>query len=89
MEKIDVGDKVFVAWGLDELPATVREIRGLPHHPFALVDVEIPSTGGDSVDIESVSVPLDALRLRTPKRRARTSTRRRATARKSSRRRTA
>lgn len=65
MEKIDVGDKVFVAWGLDELPATVREIRGLPHHPFALVDVEIPSTGGDSVDIESVSVPLDALRLRT------------------------
>jgi histidinol-phosphate/aromatic aminotransferase/cobyric acid decarboxylase-like protein len=59
------GDKVAVAWGLDEIIGTVIEIYGPPARRSVLVRVPTHGPTGETLEESDISFPEHALRVVT------------------------
>jgi hypothetical protein len=59
------GDKVAVAWGLDEVIGTVIEIYGPPARRSVLVRVPTHGPSGETLEESDISFPEHALRVVT------------------------
>lgn len=57
-ERVRVGIRVLVPWGLTQVPGVVRQLYGPPGHALALVALEAEVDAGDE---QTVSVPVSEL----------------------------
>lgn len=61
--RLKVGDTVRVPWGLGHATGDILELQGPPGHQHAVVAVPVLGSSGETLDVTTVTFPLDAVEV--------------------------